>query len=169
MMAITMADQYYIKALDYFPFNLEEAVENLHYALSYDGEHAGANCLMGRLYGEYFKDYRKAEEFFQAALSCDPAHVESCEHYSRLLVDLKAFCKAQKLMAYARTLPGAPLSRFLQLEALAEEHQHQYAAARELLKQAMLEAFEEDFMQQLESDLARVAKKEKMLCTFLYS
>jgi tetratricopeptide (TPR) repeat protein len=167
-MAITMADQYYIKALDYYPFNLEEAVENLNYALSYDGEHAGANCLMGRLYGEYFKDYAKAEAYFQAALSCDPAHAESCEHYSRLLLGLRSFAKAQKLLAYAVGLAGANLPRLLQLQALIQENQQHFAKAKELLQKAVLETFEEEWMQVLESDLARVEKKERMTAAYLY-
>ncbi|MCG8582088.1 MAG: hypothetical protein MI866_19340 [Bacteroidales bacterium] len=43
----TLADQYFIKALDQYPYSLEEAIENLGYALSQDGEHSGANYLMG--------------------------------------------------------------------------------------------------------------------------
>ncbi|MEN8119440.1 MAG: hypothetical protein ABFS35_03800 [Bacteroidota bacterium] len=33
-MSITLADQYYIKAIDNYPYNLEESIENLNYALS---------------------------------------------------------------------------------------------------------------------------------------
>lgn len=164
-----MADQYYIKAVDYYPYNLEEAVENLNYALSYDGEHAGANCLMGRLYGEYFKDYDQAERYFQTALACDPAHADSYEHYGRLLLKVRALGKAQKLLEYAFKVPGANRASLLQVKALLRENQQKFAEARELLKEAMLETFEEDFMLSLESDLARVEKKERMTATFLYS
>ena len=167
-MAITMADQYYIKAIDYYPFNLEEALENLNYALSYDGEHAGANCLMGRLYVEYFKDYEKAEIYFQAALACNPAHAESCEHYARLLLNLRSFSKAQKLLDYAGGLPGVSLARILQLKAQMGESQHQFAAAKELLKKAMLETFDNEYMLALESDLARVEKKEQITVPYRY-
>ena len=167
-MAITMADQYYIKAIDYYPYNLEEAVENLNYALSYDGEHAGANCLMGRLYGDYFKDYEKAEMYFQTALACDPAHAESCEHYGRLLLSLRSFSEARKLLDYASGLSGANLARILQLKALLSENQQEFAEARELLKKAMLQTFEEEFMLSLESDLARVEKKEHLTAPYRY-
>lgn len=164
-----MADQYFIKALDYYPYNLEESVENLHYALSYDGEHAGANCLMGRLYSEYFKDFEKAESYFQAALACDPCHAESCAHYGSLLVKLRSFGKAQKLLDYASGLSGADLARILQLKALILENQQNFSETRAFLKKAMLETFEEELMQCLESDMARVEKKERMTAAFLYS
>ena len=167
-MAITMADQYYIKAMDYYPFNLEEAVENLNYALSYDGEHAGANCMMGRLYGDYFKDYEKAEMYFQTALGCDPANAESCIYYGSLLLKVRSFSKAQKLLDYAKGLPGASLARILQLKAQIREHQQDFAEARELLHKAMLETFDEGLMLALESDLARVEKKERMTAPYRY-
>lgn len=167
-MAITMADQYYIKAVDYYPYNLEEAVENLNYALSYDGEHAGANCLMGRLYGEYFKDYEKAEMYFQTALGCDPAHAESCEYYGSLLLKVRSFAKAQKLLDYAYNLAGANLGRILQLKAQIREIQQHFTEAKELLKKAMLQTFDDECMLALESDLARVEKKERMIAAYLY-
>ena len=168
-MAISMADQYYIKALDYYPYNLEEALENLNYALSYDGEHARANCLMGRLYLEQLRDFERAEIYFQAALACDPTHADTCEHYSRLLVEMRSYAKAQKLLTYARSLAGIKLAQLLQLEALIQEHQHKFAAARELLRTAMLEAYEEELIGALEVDLKRVERKERMLQGYVYN
>jgi Tfp pilus assembly protein PilF len=168
-MAMTMADQYYIKALDYYPYNLEEALENLNYALSYDGEHAQANCLMGRLYLEQMKDYERAEMYFQAALACDPEHADTCEHYSRLLVQQRAYAKAQKLLAYARKLQGARLAQLLQLESLIQEQQQQFAEAKTLLRSAILEAYDSELMEVLEADLRRVERKERMLQGFVYT
>lgn len=168
-MAISMADQYYIKALDYYPYSLEDVLENLNYALSYDGEHARANCLMGRLYLEQLGDCERAEIYFQAALAYDPRHADTCEHYARLLVRLRAFTRAQKLLVYARKLPDARLAQLLQLEALIQEQQHKFAAARELLRSAMLETYEAELMEAIEADLKRVEQKERMLQGFVYN
>lgn len=38
-MAFNLADQYFVKALGMYDYDLEEVVENLNYALSYDPEH----------------------------------------------------------------------------------------------------------------------------------
>lgn len=40
-------DKYIFQALDAYPYNLEETVESLNYALSYDDKNAVALCLMG--------------------------------------------------------------------------------------------------------------------------
>lgn len=123
---------------------------------------------MGRLYGDYFKDYEKAEMYFHTALACDPAHAESCEHYGRLLLNLRSFSKAQKLLDYAFGLSGANLARILQLKALISENQQDYAKAKELLLKTMLQTFEEEFMLVLESDLARIEKKERLTAPYRY-
>ncbi|WP_224994460.1 OprD family porin [Cesiribacter sp. SM1] len=47
-MAVSLADQYYIRALNCYPYSPEDVLENLNYALSHDGGHARANCLIGR-------------------------------------------------------------------------------------------------------------------------
>ena len=48
-MGLSIADQYYVKAFDNYPFEIENTVENLSYALSYDEHHVQANCLMGQV------------------------------------------------------------------------------------------------------------------------
>ena len=77
----TLADQYYIKALDQYPYNLEESIENLGYALSQDNEHCGANYLMGKLHQEYMSDYSKAEDFYLRALAGNPDDLNVCMAY----------------------------------------------------------------------------------------
>ena len=64
-MALTLADQYYIKALAGYGYDLEEVVENLNYALSYDHEHSGANYLMGKVYMEQFQKFDLAQAYLR--------------------------------------------------------------------------------------------------------
>ncbi|MBP6238275.1 MAG: hypothetical protein KA270_13100 [Saprospiraceae bacterium] len=45
-------DRYLVKALDAYPYNLEEAIESLDYALSGDNNNAATLCLYGRVYAE---------------------------------------------------------------------------------------------------------------------
>ena len=74
-MATLLADGYYLKAMENYPWELSEALENLNYTLSYDPEHAGANCLMGQLQMHYLKNYQAAEEYFEAARKNDIVEV----------------------------------------------------------------------------------------------
>lgn len=124
---------------------------------------------MVRLHLEQMKDYEGAEFYFQAAMACDPEHAETCEHYARLLVQLRNWSKAQKLLAYARKLKGTRLAQFLQLEALIHEPQQLFAEAKAMLRAAMLETFEAELMEALEADLKRVERKERMLQGFVYN
>ena len=45
-------DRYLVKAIDAYPYNLEEAIESLDYALSGDNNNAATLCLYGRVYAE---------------------------------------------------------------------------------------------------------------------
>ena len=53
-------DKYLFQALDNYPYSLEETVESLDYALSYDEKNTVALCLYGRLYAEQLKHYETA-------------------------------------------------------------------------------------------------------------
>ncbi|CAG0906289.1 unnamed protein product, partial [Darwinula stevensoni] len=58
-------------ALDAYPYNLEEAIESLDYALSGDNNNAATLCLYGRVYAEQLQDYATAKTYFQDALAAD--------------------------------------------------------------------------------------------------
>lgn len=61
-------NKYYFQALDNFPYNMQETIEALNYALSYDGQNAESLCLLGRVYAEILKDYETAKNYFAEAL-----------------------------------------------------------------------------------------------------
>ena len=46
----SLANQYYLKALDSFHYDNAECLENLQYAVGCDAEHVAAHVLLGRLY-----------------------------------------------------------------------------------------------------------------------
>jgi tetratricopeptide (TPR) repeat protein len=77
----TLADQYDIEALDKYPFSLEEAIENLSYALSHNNEHADANYLKGKLHQEQMNNFQKAEDYYIKALASNPYDLNVCTDY----------------------------------------------------------------------------------------
>ena len=160
-MAITLADQYYLKALDEYDYNIEFSIENLNYALSYDQEHVGANCLMGQLYVEYFEDYEKAEAHFQTALSSNPQHIATCKEYCYLLIRLRKFDMALKLVKHLYHIVGVDLSTVIRLEALICEYQKNFSKAKKLLRKATEEAYNSETMYFLKGELRRVEGKER--------
>jgi tetratricopeptide (TPR) repeat protein len=156
----TIADTYYIKALDYYPFNLEFAAEYLNYALAADKFHSGANHLMGLLCIEHIKDYNKAEFYLQRALSGDPENVNVCFSLAELFIRLREYDKADKLISYTKKLRGVDLSKLYTFEALKFEYMNEYDQALNKLYKASDEAYDFDSFEQLRFSIERV--KEKM-------
>lgn len=168
-MTLTLADQYYLKALDEYPYSLNEVIESLNYALSYDMEHVGANCLMGQLYMEQFNSYDQAEEYFLAALAIDPLHEHSCTGYARLLIWIREYDKSQKVLDHARKLKGVGIAKVMQLESLLNEYKKDYAHAKVLLVSAMEETYDDDYMSFLQREFERVEMKEAKQAQVNYS
>ncbi|WP_430813751.1 tetratricopeptide repeat protein [Carboxylicivirga sp. RSCT41] len=157
----TLADQYFIKALDQYPYSLEEAIENLGYALSQNGEHSGANYLMGKLHQEQMNDFSKAETYYLKALAGNQDDLNVCMAYIHLLIVIKEFDKAQNLIAYANKIKGVDLSKTYSFQALIHESQRDYEQALVLFKKARFEAYNEECMTHINNEIKRVKMKRK--------
>ena len=168
-MAFSLADTYYLKAMDAYPYSLEESIENLNYALSYNAEHANAICLMARILSEHFMDYDHAEEYFERALAANPNHFESCIYYTQQLIKTSGFDKAGKLLKYAYTLKGADLARVYYLDGLMHEYQKDYEAAGQLYNEALENAFNIEFIHIIEECKERLTKKIDLRSSIIYS
>lgn len=158
----TLADQYYLKAMDNYPWDLEEVVENLTYALSYDNEHVGANSLMGKFYMEQIHDYALAESYFQAALATDPRNLNVCLDYGVLLIMMKAFGKAERVIEYLMGFKDADLARVNHLIGLFYEYQYQYESAIAFYEDAIFESYNEEATNHLNGEIKRVKEKQKL-------
>ena len=162
-MCITLADKYYVKAFDEYPYDLESSIDNLNYALSYDADHAGAICLMGRIQFEQLRNYKSAEEHFIEALACDPFHLDTCMYYSSLLIQIGDFSKAHKLIRHSFTIKGVDVAMMKALEGLVFEYQKNYSEAISAYESAMSETYNKDYMESLLEDIKRVKSKIKAL------
>lgn len=161
-MSITLADQYYLKALDDYDYNFTEVLENLNYALSYDADHAGANYLMGKLYMEQFQQFDLAEEHFVSSMSADPENLKTCESFAWLMIKTQRYEEALKLIAYTLGLKGALLPELLRLKALTYELMRDYGQARIVLLEAISESYDSRYIDFLEDEITRVEKKQGM-------
>lgn len=158
----TIADQYYIKALDQYPYDLNETMENLNYALSYNQEHIGANYLMGKIHQEQLNQYVEAEEYYITAMACAPDNSNVCIDYISLLIHLKEFGKAKSLISYVQKLKGVDLSKIMVHKALINEHKHNYKKALKNYQKALLQAYDEDSINKINDDIKRVKMKKKL-------
>ncbi len=133
-MGISLADQYYLKALDNYNYDIAEVIENLNYALSYNSSHADANCLMGRVYSELIYNADLAIQYFEQALSYDLTNIEVIRCYTRLLIIHGEYAKAKKMVDYGYAVKGVSKAMLMHYEALIAEHQKNYIEAKKILK-----------------------------------
>lgn len=161
-MSLTLADQYYLKAKDNYPWDLNEAQENLNYALSYDEEHIAANCLMAKFCLEQFTDYNRAAFHYKVALGYDPENGIIYLEYAHLLLLAKKIDKAKQVLKYAKGLKNIEQGPLLRMRGLLFEYQKKFVKAKETFQKAKLEIFDYEYIALLEIDIERAGNKLKM-------
>lgn len=168
-MAITLADQYYIKAMDEYPYNLEESIENLNYALSYNSEHVGALYLMGCLHMEHLDELEIAEEYFEMAVSINPSNYKLNCKYAELMIIFKEYQKAQKMIAYTHRIRGVNTAIILRVESFLYEHRCFFDESIRLLERAKQYAFNNGYLDDLNEDLIRVRGKKDATQKYIWT
>lgn len=162
-MSLSLADQYYVRALDNYPYNLEFVIENLQYALSCDEEHVQALCLTGVLYMYHIKDYEEAKRYFHESLCYNQHYTDTYKHLSLLYLWLGRYQKAEKIISSALRIPGMDRCSLLYLLALSYEYKGNFVQAKDLLKKVKLMAVEKNCIDTIDTSLERVKRKLKSI------
>ena len=160
-MSLNAADQYFLKALDHYPYDLEETVEALTYALGYDDEHCQSNCLMGRIFMEQMKEYEMADYYFEKALMSDFTYPDTFKYYSLLKIWKGEFPKAQKIINYSLRVRGMDRAIMLHRKAMVYECTGRFIEAKLCLQQIKLISQNEKWIKYAEEELSRLKKKVK--------
>ena len=160
-MSITLADSYYLKALDLYPYELDQVTEALNFAISYDNDHAGAHCLLGMLNLYQLGKYREAEDHFERALASNIDYAETYYSYADLLIQIGEYGKAKKLIKYAYKIKGINVTRLKHIEGLIAEIKGNYVKAKEYMKLAYLSSYRKAEREYLKEELDRVNSKLK--------
>lgn len=160
-MSFTIADQYYLKAYENYPYDYENVVENLSYALSYDESHARANHLMGCVQMYILKEFKSAKDYFEQALIGDLDFPDTYKNYSKLLIWIGEFEKAEKLIRYGLTVKGMDKKALLVNKASIYEVNGQLKVTKKILKLAKAYCFDESNTTHIDKELSRIKKKMK--------
>ncbi len=155
-------NKYVLQALDNYPIYLEETMESLSYALSYDESNTMALCLMGRVHAEQLFDYEQAKRYFQEALAHNVQAVEVYPYFIQTLIDMGEYEAAKKTIKFALTLPAMPLAGIWIKKALLFEKMRKYKKALKALKMAKLENVDLDFSSSLKSIEDRIKGKQEI-------
>ncbi|WP_025740563.1 tetratricopeptide repeat protein [Aquimarina pacifica] len=154
-----LLDKYLFQALDAYPYDLEETVESLNYALSYDAKNPVALCLMGQIYAENLKDYATAKQYYQEALSENLYALDVYPKYINVLLWNEDDKDAEKLIDFALTIKGIDKALIYLKKGILFEQRKEYKKALKALKLAKENAYNNCFITDVEGDEQRIRDK----------
>ena len=150
-------DKYLFQALDNYPYSLEETIESLDYAFSYDAKNTMVLCLYGRIQAEQLWNYEEAKNYFQEALAINIHALEVYPYYLQTLILNEDYQEAQKLIDFALTIKGINKSDIFVQKAILLEAQQEFKKALKEIRNAKLTTLKFAF----ESDITEVEKRIK--------
>ena len=160
-METNLLNNYVLKAIDAYPYELEETVENLNYALSYESNNAYALYLMGRLQAEQLGDYEKSKYYYAEALASKMDFVKVYPKYILVLIWNHDFEEAQKLIAFALTVKGLNKGEIFVLQALLFEYNQALKDALKTFKKAKQFIYNNGYLSHVDSEITRIKNKMK--------
>ncbi len=152
-------NRYYFQELDNFPYNMQEVVEALNYALSYNSQDVNSLCLMGRVHAEILGDYSLAKQYFEAAIAVELYALPVYPHYADCLLNNEDYPEAEKLINFALTIKGVNKGVMLQKKASLYDSLHKWKKASKALKKARLYANTTSFMHGLDEQEKMIKQK----------
>jgi tetratricopeptide (TPR) repeat protein len=150
---------YLIKALNNYPWNLEEAVESLNYALSYEPNDPQALCLQGRIEVDVYQNYEAAIGYYQEALEEDIHATFLYPHYLYALIWNEDYEQAEKLADFALTVKSVDKAVIYARKALIKECKTEYKKALKLMKEAKRHTYNDGFIYHLDEMKKRIKSK----------
>lgn len=160
-METNLLNNYVLKAIDAYPYELGEAVENLNYALSYEADNAYALYLMGQIQAEQLGDYEQAKLYYAEALANKMEFQNVYPKYIQVLLYNDDFNEAQKLIDFALTIKGIDKGHILSKQGQLFEMKQDYKKAIKVLKSAKVFGYNDGFISYINFEISRIKKKMK--------
>ncbi|WP_062061838.1 hypothetical protein [Aquimarina longa] len=154
-----LLDKYLFQALDAYPYNLEDAVESLNYALSYNEKNPIALSLLAQIYAESLKDYETAKEYYQQALAEDMYALDVYPKYINVLLWNEDLDEAEKLIDFALTIKGTDKAVLYVKKAILFEQKKEYKKALQCLKLAKEKTYNSQFLDDVKEEKKRIKSK----------
>lgn len=152
-------DKYLFQALDSYPYSLEETIESLDYALSYDDKNTMALCLYGQVLSDQLFKYEEAKEYFQQAISININAIEVYTFYIHTLILNEDYEEAVKLIDFALTIKGINKTEILLKKVMLLESQQEFKKALKAMKEAKLATLNSAYDYGIEETEKRLNKK----------
>ena len=156
-------DKYLFQAMDNYPYCLEETIESLDYALSYDDKNTTALCLYARIQAEQLFNYEEAKNYFQQALGININAIEVYPYYIQTLLANEDFEEAEKLIDFALTIKGITKAEILMKKIQFLEIKKEFKEAKQLLKEMKLTVVNNEYNYYLDETKTRIKCKLELL------
>ncbi|APG66404.1 hypothetical protein LPB136_04420 [Tenacibaculum todarodis] len=155
----TLVNNYVFKALENYPYDLEEVMEALNYALSYDDKNTMALTLMGRVHAEKLFKYDDAIMYYKEALAENVHAFEVYSHYINVLLWNEDYKEAEDFIDFAITVKGSDKAVLYFKKAILFEQLKQYKKALSFVKLAKEFTFNSEFMHTVNEERSRIKGK----------
>ncbi|UOB17497.1 tetratricopeptide repeat protein [Abyssalbus ytuae] len=152
-------NNYVFKALENYPYDLEEVMEALNYALSYDEKNTMALTLKGRVYAEKLYKYEEAISYYKQVLAENISAFEVYSPYINTLFWNEDYKEAEQFINFALTVKGSDKALLYLKKAILNEQLRKYKKALKLLKVAEEHTFNNEFISTINSERARIKGK----------
>ena len=155
----TLINNYVFKALENYPYDLEEVMEALNYALSYDEKNTMALTLMGRVYAEKLYKYEEAISYFKQALAENINSFEVYIPYINTLLWNEDYKDAEDFIDFALTVRGSDKGMLYLKKAILNEQLKKYKKALTFIKLAKENTYNSEFMESINEEKTRIKGK----------
>lgn len=155
----TLTNNYIFKALENYPYDLEEVMEALNYALSADDKDTMALTLMGRVCAEKLYKYEEAIVYFKQALAESIYAFEVYTPYINTLLWNEDFKEAEEFIDFGLTVKGSDKAVLYLKKANLYEQLKDYEKALSFIKLAKEYTFNSDFMVDVTLEKDRIKGK----------
>lgn len=151
--------KYLYQAMDAYPYNLEETIEALTYAISYDDNNALALGLLARVHAEQLKQYKSAISLYNRALKVNLHEVSLYPHFINALLWNEDWEQAQKLINFALKVKGVDKGLMHLKQALLFEYKGQYKKSIKWAERARELTFNDAQINHIDSEIKRFKRK----------
>ena len=158
-MGISTYEVMYIQAKDNYPYNVDECIEKLQYVIAADEEHAGAHCLMGRIYEEQLEDYSQAEYYYRMTLYLNRDYLPVYYQYANMLINRNRLEEALTIINAGLKVPGIDVARLSYLQGLLYELYEMFSTAIGFYKDAKKTCLNTNYMHAMDDHIKRVKTK----------
>jgi tetratricopeptide (TPR) repeat protein len=156
----TLTNNYVFKALENYPYDLEEVMEALSYALSNDDNNTMALTLMGKVHAEKLYKYEEAIAYFKQALAENIRAFEVYTPYINTLLWNEDYKEAEEFIDFGLTVKGSDKAVLYLKKANLYEQLKDYDKALSFIKLAKEFTFNSEFMVDINIEKDRI--KDKM-------